>query len=223
MSKKKRRQAAGTPAAAGGKGRQGREGRRRGSARRPRWMGYLPWVGLVAVVVGVIVAVALLSGGTAKKGDALTVISGIGTPFPKLSAEHLAQGVKYTGAYNSVPPSSGPHWELPARCGTYREALPDEQVLHNLEHGSLVISHNIKEPEHVSHLESFALRLPGWQQWGVLRTYPALQEGEVAIAAWGVMDKFVGVDEARLRSFWNAYAHNRFSEETKAQGPIPCS
>jgi len=44
--------------------------------------------------------------------------------------------------YNSDPPTSGQHWAEPAATGFYQEAPPDEQLVHNLEHGYVVIYYN---------------------------------------------------------------------------------
>src|SRR3989344_5078 len=44
-------------------------------------------------------------------------------------------------AYNSNPPTSGPHYEQPSRWGVSQAELPDEQLIHNLEHGGIWISY----------------------------------------------------------------------------------
>jgi hypothetical protein len=45
------------------------------------------------------------------------------------------------GAYTSLPATSGPHWEQSAiaNWGVYTAPLPESQVVHNLEHGGIVI------------------------------------------------------------------------------------
>lgn len=45
-------------------------------------------------------------------------------------------------SYNSDPPTSGQHWAEPASAGFYTKAPPDEQLVHNLEHGYVVIYYN---------------------------------------------------------------------------------
>lgn len=195
--------------------------RRVGSGRGFRWPKYTPWIAFGVMVVAVVVVVALVAG-RGGSSDASKLVEGVGTPVPLLSPEHVPTGQQVLG-YNSTPPASGPHWEKPARCGVYEEPVPDEAVLHNLEHGSVVISHNLGEPQQVAELTGIARKLSGWGRWGVLRPYAKLGKDEVAITAWGVMDRFAGIDEARLQRFWNTYAHNRLSDETKREGPIPCS
>lgn len=53
---------------------------------------------------------------------------------------HLADGQTGSG-YSSNPPTSGQHWTTPAEWGVYTGANPavPYQVIHNLEHGGIVI------------------------------------------------------------------------------------
>lgn len=57
------------------------------------------------------------------------------------SVPHIDTGEQHD-VYNSDPPTSGPHYAQPAQAGFYDEALPDEQLVHNLEHGYIVIWYN---------------------------------------------------------------------------------
>lgn len=56
---------------------------------------------------------------------------------------HIAEGTA-GGPYHSVPATSGPHWssaDSPGPWGVYpdNQAQPQERLLHNLEHGGIVI------------------------------------------------------------------------------------
>ena len=42
--------------------------------------------------------------------------------------------------------------------------------------------------------------------WGIARSYDKIPEGQVALAAWGVLDRMDGVDEGRITQFFEAYA-----------------
>src|SRR3989344_5445960 len=63
-----------------------------------------------------------------------------GEVFPIQGQEHIAIGAIHE-AYNSNPPTSGPHYTQPANWGVYQTELADEQVMHNLEHGGIWISY----------------------------------------------------------------------------------
>jgi hypothetical protein len=64
-------------------------------------------------------------------GEAVTV----------LTSPHIQVGQPHD-PYNSDPPTSGPHYEQPAEPGFYSEAPADEALVHNLEHGYVIISYN---------------------------------------------------------------------------------
>ena len=133
-------------------------------------------------------------------------------PLPTIEARHIPTGQSYT-AYSTTPPTSGPHWAQPARCGIHDEELPDEQIVHNLEHAHVVISHNLPDMVDVEKLKQVVERLPGLSEWGVMRPYSKIPEGSVAIMAWGVLDQFDGVNETRIRALFQTYAGNNFSPE----------
>src|SRR4051794_14650260 len=44
--------------------------------------------------------------------------------------------------YNSEPPSSGPHYDTPAQAGFYDRAPADENLVHSMEHGYVIIWYN---------------------------------------------------------------------------------
>ncbi len=108
--------------------------------------------------------------------------------------------------YNTSPPTSGDHWNGPARCGFYEEGLPDEQIVHNLEHGHVVVSYNLPSVEEVDQLKD-ALNGVGLSAiWGVSRSYDKIPSGTVALAAWGVLDTMQEVDKDRIETFFDTYS-----------------
>lgn len=66
--------------------------------------------------------------------------------FDEVSREHIEAGAEHE-AYNSNPPTSGPHYELPADAGFYPSPLPPEQAVHNLEHGQIVVWYRPDAPQ----------------------------------------------------------------------------
>ena len=49
--------------------------------------------------------------------------------------------------WNTVPPTSGPHYSQPAIWGSYSEPLFPAQVVHNLEHGGIFIQYGPDVPQ----------------------------------------------------------------------------
>ncbi len=63
-----------------------------------------------------------------------------GTEEPDEGRTHIPVGSSHD-AYKTNPPTSGSHYAEPAAWGVYETALPDEQLVHNLEHGGIWISY----------------------------------------------------------------------------------
>ncbi len=162
-----------------------------------------------------------------------TIIAGRLYPEGSEDSRHLFDTDPDFPEYSTVPPTSGPHLGRPETCGFYppdyvdpitdREGVPDRALVHNLEHGNIVMSYNLPNQEDVDRLQQVHVSLRDYEQWLVTRYYDQIQEGQVAMSAWGVLDVFDGVDEERIKAFYDAYRGNRFSAETQSVGRgIPC-
>jgi hypothetical protein len=140
--------------------REMREQQARAAQQRKRMVGY-GGAGLIAIVA-VAVLILLATGGDdagSGPGEAGNVFPDGGS-FPEqtlfdvgpaaraagcelqegraTSREHttsLDQGVKY----NTNPPTSGRHYEIPAQDGIYGQAPRDEELVHTMEHGRVTI------------------------------------------------------------------------------------
>ena len=80
--------------------------------------------------------------------------------FEEQPADHIPVGEEHE-PYNSSPPTSGPHYEIPAETTFFTEPLPTEQLVHNLEHGQIVIWYNPDAPaETLSDIENIVQQEP---------------------------------------------------------------
>ena len=146
----------------------------------------------------------------------------VGTSVAATSASHVPVGQAV--AYTTLPPTSGSYWGTTAACGVYDQAVADEMIVHNMEHGHVIISYNLSDPDEVTRLEQLAEDLPDLEQWGIVRPYQKIDADTVVMTAWGVIDQIQGVDEVRIRRFYETYFKNRLSAETSSLGrAIPCS
>ena len=71
--------------------------------------------------------------------------------FKQQSRAHIPVGAQHP-PYNSNPPTSGPHYASPAGPidpGFYPDAIEPERVVHNLEHGQIVIWYRPDAPQDV--------------------------------------------------------------------------
>jgi hypothetical protein len=108
--------------------------------------------------------------------------------------------------YSDAPPTSGEHWSRPASCGFYTEDLPDERIVHNLEHGNIVVSYNFTNPAQVTGLRDALEDIELFDDWGVARPYDRIADGQVAIAAWGHLHIMNGVSPGELALFFEGLA-----------------
>ena len=135
-------------------------------------------------------------------------------------SNHIAPGSTFDGEYNSTPPTSGPHWGSGwAVCGFFDEEMPDEQVVHNMEHGQVIISYNLSDDGDIERLREIAGGLPGRRAWMIMRPYSEIGEGQIALTAWRWKDEFsiAELTEERVRSFYDAHRNNSGVES------IPCA
>ena len=107
----------------------------------------------------------------------------------------------------AIPPTSGRHWDRWASCGFYTEPVPDERIVHNMEHGNIIVSYNLTDPAEIDALKAAYEAIDLTAAWGVARPYDGIAEGAVALTTWGVVDgPMAGVDAARIERFFDAYA-----------------
>ncbi len=133
--------------------------------------------------------------------------------------EHINQGDPHP-PYNSTPPTSGAHWsilgEAPVPWGIYRQPIPDEAQIHNLEHGGTMIQYNCRDcSDLVGQLESFGSRytaanpLPRYPQSTKIVVAPYYDmPTRIALTAWGRIETMDAYDEARITRFVAAYRDN---------------
>jgi len=166
---------------------------------------YLAAVVIIAVlVIGSFGLSALPFGGQSggNTGSARGYVDGVGERQAIMpTTDHVPTGE--TVSYNTTPPTSGDHWTVPARCGFYPEGIADEQIVHNLEHGNIVVSYNLTDPEEIDRLTVVVDDIGLANLWGITRFYDEIEEGQVALATWGVLDTMQGVDRDRIRDFFD--------------------
>ncbi len=175
-----------------------------------------------AIIVGLFLP-SLPIGNLGSGVGAASYVDGIGVPQPIMSTAYHVDGK--TVSYATLPPTSGDHWSAPAQCGFYdSKELADEVIVHNMEHGNVVISYNLSDESQKSQLKELHSRLNGSSEWLVTRPYEKIPEGSIVLTAWGISDEILGVNEDRITSFVEAYSGNIFSAETKRLNRgIPCN
>lgn len=154
----------------------------------------------VAILVGVIAAVIATQHRPAVANARLIPLESDCNRPPPTQCPHLASGERYT-KYNSDPPTSGPHWPDPAPWGPYDRTLPAEQLVHNLEHGGIVIYYNCRDcPDLVQQLKD---AIKGWRHTVLVPYYD--MKPRIALTAWRYIDELDQFDQDRVATFIKAY------------------
>jgi hypothetical protein len=144
----------------------------------------------------------------------------IGTLEPLQSPEHIPVGQH--GSYNTVPPTSGQHWNqaglAPATWGIKDSKLDNEVTTHNLEHGGIVIGYNNLTPAETDQLKGIVRTLMnGTYRKIILEPYP-LSDAKVALTSWGWLLKLQSVDQIQIVQFTRAhYSDQNYAPEWNVQ------
>ena len=129
----------------------------------------------------------------------------IGEPVPVLvNINHVPEGQRVD--YQDAPPTSGQHWPTPAGCGFYTESLPDERIVHNMEHGNVVVSYNFTNPAQTTELRQALDNVGLFEKWGVARPYNRIPDGQVALSSWGRVHTMTGVNPGEIELFFEVFA-----------------
>ncbi len=122
--------------------------------------------------------------------------------FPTQSRDHIQPNEPHP-AYSSNPPTSGWHWANPQDWGAYLTPQVQEQLVHNLEHGGIVIQYNgLSAPEVQQLVDLF--KADSYHL--ILAPYPGLPANvRVALTAWDHLQTCTGVVPDAIRSFTNGY------------------
>ena len=120
--------------------------------------------------------------------------------------------------YNSFPPTSGPHHPEPAVWDAYDRPVPQLQLIHNLEHGGIVVQYG----DVVS--EATITKILGWYRAEpngmIVAPLPKLED-KIALTAWTHLATCSSFDEEAFSSFRDLYRFKgpeRFPEELLTPG-----
>jgi uncharacterized protein YbaA (DUF1428 family) len=175
-------------------------------------------IGGAAVLVVAAVALAFTLGGGSGGGDARAALEAAGCTLdatPALRGDHTVTTPTGTSKkWNTVPPTSGPHYQVPVVYGAYEEPVNEAQLVHNLEHGAIAVQYGADVPAAtVRKLRSF---VQSHSRGTVLAPYPALGS-RISLGAWvtksasdpakgtAYLAKCTTVDDKAFAAFFDAY------------------
>lgn len=132
---------------------------------------------------------------------------------------HIDYGSPSPITYNSIPPTSGPHYGNLVSWGIHADPQRYEHLVHNLEDGGVVIYYQCPEgcPELVQELEALVqpyvaqgrhiVLAPNDPTWSINGGPPLHQdmEARIAVTTWQRILKLDEVDSGKMRSFIERY------------------
>jgi hypothetical protein len=171
-------------------------------------------------VVGVVVLIVVLATVLGSSGDAsaLTDAGCTQQTFPSQGRKHVAE-LEPGFEYNSFPPTSGPHNPSPAIWNIYDEPIEEFILVHNLEHGGIVVQYGDQVPA------ATVAQIRDWyansDRNGILvAPYPELKD-KVALTAWTQLATCPGFNEKAFDSFVDLHRYKgpeRFPAEALQPG-----
>ena len=189
-----------------------RTGGGQGDGDRRRWL--IP--GLVAVVGAAAVA-ALLAvfafGGEEKSARQVLRDPGCDVQTVRAQSRDHVEQPRPGFEYNTDPPTSGPHHPIPAPFDIYTEPVEQFRLLHNLEHGGVVIQYGLEvTADEIGKLTDWYREDPNGL---VIAPYPQLGN-QIALGSWvtegkqedvgqGVLAKCPRFDEGAFDAFLDEY------------------
>jgi hypothetical protein len=124
--------------------------------------------------------------------------------FKELDRGHIAEGATPEPPYNSDPPTSGQHYEVPAGTGFYASPIERERLVHNLEHGQIVIWYSPETPQTV--IDEIEKAVNEQPDATVAAPYDGVQPPEnVVLSAWGVLQRCQQVSQDVVDEFRTTY------------------
>ena len=211
-----------------------------GDARKRLILYGLAAAGLVGLIVVVVVIFAggktkdVSSGSDAEVKAALTAASCTFTSKPVLPPKDkknfhadvptLTSKVKWS----TFPPSGGGHYGAWAIWNFYKDPVNERQVVHNEEHGGVIMWWGPKVPEsQISAMESFYLSSPT----GMFGTPIAGLGNKIALTAWTgdpsryYKDGYYGIGKLAICPRFDEKAFTAFRDAYRGHGPegIPLS
>lgn len=172
-----------------------------GARRRGR---RLVRAGAAVAVIGLVALGVVLAVGQFGRPTGTETAAARGQQFANLGQQHVAAGAPHA-AYNSNPPTSGPHDPSPARWGVYDQPVRDETLVHNLEHGGVVVHYNCPDgcPELVQQLKDLVGQ---YRSKVILAPRPNRDvPHRITLSAWTWLDGFDDFDAERIRAFIAAH------------------
>lgn len=173
-------------------------------------------IGLVAVVVASVGIVAVVVASVVMTPKSATYSAGSDGETIKgvQTFDNAATHVETPVTYPQTPPTGGEHSPVWLNCGVYTEPVPNENAVHDLEHGAIWVTYDPKLSE--SELDALRAKLPS--TYAVLSPYKGLPS-PIVVSAWNTQLQVDSADDPRIADFFEEYWKSGSAPEPGA----PCT
>ena len=162
----------------------------------------------LAMLGGVLIWLSQRGGGDSQ--EVAEAMRAAGCTYQTMKAEgreHVRDGT--TVKYKVLPPTSGNHYAVPVVWGAYDAPVEEERVVHNLEHGGIVIQYGKDVPQ--ATVDELRQEYQSDPNGLVLAPLPSLGN-QIAFTAWTHLAKCRSFDKDAFETFRDAF---------RAKGPEP--
>jgi hypothetical protein len=187
----------------------------------------LVWTGVAVAALAALVAVIVFQGGddpqaanrpvdaaALQAGRQAAGSEGVRT-FPVAGRDHIGPG-EQPDNWNSNPPTSGDHLAAPQAPGVYGGEQDPRALVHNLEHGYVLMLYKNLPQDQQDQLREFVEARDGSKL--VLAPYSGLERDGVALVAWQNLELLQRVNMDVVQAFVNDYM---VPVGTKSTAPEP--
>ena len=164
---------------------------------------------LLLIAVVALAAFLLRSGGGDEEASTAGASSACQAKTIASQGQGHAEALPENYKYRSFPATSGTHHPVPAVWGSYMEPIEEFKLVHNLEHGGVVVQYgSVVSPDLRQQIEAWYQDDP----YGVVVAPLPKLGNKVAATAWTRLTTCTGFDEDAISSFRDEY---------RARGPEP--
>ena len=186
---------------------------------------------LVALAAAIVIAAVGVGIAMAFRGGSSPLANGVDgaclrQTFPPMGRQHVST-LKKTFEYNSFPPTSGPHYPVTAVYNVYDQPLPEIRLVHNLEHGAIVVQYGSKVPKStIQAIVAWYAKSPLGMIVAPLPTEeihakaPADADSKIYLTAWTHVASCSSFDEAAFTRFRDDYRNPKGDAPETPNYPI---
>ena len=164
---------------------------------------------VVVVLAAFFVLKPIISPSATKGGDPSNDIPALAATktFDYVGAQHTTDPV----TYEQTPPAGGAHDPTWDDCGVYTEQPRNENVVHDLEHGTVWVTYRPGlDPAGIQQLETALGTVKSGKT--ILSPYPDLP-APVVVTVWNAQLDLTGPDDPRLATFLGFYGDGHTAPE----------